>query len=278
MPDVVVERRRTPVAGIEVGVITLNRPDRLNAIVPGMLESYADALTELDADPRVRGIIVTGAGRGFCSGADLSVLGEGPQALRGYLDGLGPANLPTMAFSLATPVVTAVNGPCAGIGMLLALCSDVRFASPTASFTSAFARLGLVAEYGIAWVLPRLIGLPAATEWLLSGRSVGAEEALRAGLVTSVTSDPVSAAFAWASSVATGSSPDSIRAMKAALLDAERQSLSDAVDASLEAMRRSFGGPDLAEAIQARRDGRAPHFSGSSTPGPAQGVGDGGTS
>lgn len=263
MAEVVVERIPTHVAGLQVGVITLNRPERLNAIVPGMLEAHAAALRELDADPSVRAIVVTGAGRGFCSGADLAVLGEGPQALRGYLEGLGPANLPTLAFELPTPVVSAVNGPCAGIGMLLALCADVRFASPTATFTSAFARLGLVAEYGMAWVLPRLVGLPTATEWLLTGRTVGADEARSSGLVAGIHDDAREAAVAWASGVATSSSPDSVRAMKAALLDADRQPLGAAVADSLEAMRGSFSGPDLAEAIRARLDGRDPRFTGS---------------
>jgi enoyl-CoA hydratase/carnithine racemase len=178
------------------------------------------------------------------------------------MDGLGAESLPTRAFSLATPVVTAVNGPCVGIGMLLALCADVRFAAPSATFVSAFSRLGLVAEYGMAWVLPRLIGLGAATEVLLSGRIVSATEAKALGLVTEVVDDPLDAARAWAADIAANVSPDSIRAMKAQLLQAQHSTLGEAVEASLVAMRASVSGPDLAEAMLARRDGRPPEFTG----------------
>lgn len=246
-----------------VAIVTLNRPDRLNAIVPGMLEAYADALGMLDADPDVRAIVVTGAGRGFCSGADLAVLAEGPQALRGYLDGLGPERLPTSALALRTPVVTAVNGPCAGIGVVLALAADVRIASHSATFTTAFSRLGLVAEYGIAWLLPRLVGLGTATEWLLSGRSIDAGEAARAGLVQEVADDALTASLRWARTCVRQCSPDSIAAMKAQLLEAQTASLDASVSASLKAMARSFEGPDLAEAIAARSEGRPTRFTGS---------------
>ena len=256
MTDLVIEREG------RVGVITLNRPERLNALLPGMLAEYGSALDALDADDDVRAIVVTGAGRGFCAGADLSVLDSGPQALQGYMDGLGVDRLPTRALSLRTPVVMAVNGPAVGIGMLLALCADVRFAGTTASFTSAFSRLGLVAEYGIAWVLPRLVGLSAATEILLSGRTVPAEEARSLGLVTDVSDDPRAAALDWAQDIAEHVSPDSVRAMKAQLLAATTSTLGEAVEDSLTAMRASVSGPDLAEAMRARSEGRHPRFTG----------------
>lgn len=254
--DLLVERQG------RVGVITLHRPDRLNALLPGMLADYADVLDELDADPSVRAIVVTGAGRGFCAGADLSVLASGTAALDGYMSGLGVDRLPTRAFSLATPVVTAINGPAVGIGMLLALCADVRIASPSATFITAFSRLGLVAEYGIAWVLPRLIGLGPATELLLSGRAVPAEEARSLGLVGVIDEDPLARAMAWANEVAAAVSPDSVRVMKAQLLAAATSTLGEAVEASLIAMRASVAGPDLAEALRAREEGRPPVFTG----------------
>lgn len=245
-----------------VAVITLNRPDRLNALLPSMLADYGAALAELDADRQVRAIVVTGAGRGFCAGADLSVLDSGADALAGYMDGLGVDSLPTRAFSLATPVVTAVNGPAVGIGMLLALCADVRIAGTSASFVTAFSRLGLVAEYGIAWVLPRLIGLGPATELLLSGRALPAHDAASLGLVSAVSDDPLSAAMEWARDVAEHVSPDSVRTMKAQLLAAMSTPLGEAVAASLAAMRASVDGPDLAEAMRARREDRLPRFTG----------------
>jgi enoyl-CoA hydratase/carnithine racemase len=247
-----------------LGLITLNRPDRLNALVPGMLGEYARALREFDADRSVRAIVVTGAGRGFCSGADLSVLAQDPSVLNGYLDGLSMESLPTLAFTLGTPVVTAINGPCAGIGMLLGLCADVRFASATATFTSAFSKLGLVAEYGMAWILPRVIGLGPATEILLSGRTVDAREASELGLVTRTSDDALATAREWALNLADTVSPTSVAAMKQQFLAASHSSLGEAVDASLVAMKASFSGPDLAEAIAAKSAGRPPVFTGGS--------------
>lgn len=128
-----------------IALITLNRPERLNAIVNGMGELYTDCLRRADADPDVRAIVVTGAGRGFCSGADLTMLAEGSDALNAYLAEQGPDTLPTFALRIGTPVVTAINGPCAGIGFVLAISADARFASRTATFSSTFARLGLIA-------------------------------------------------------------------------------------------------------------------------------------
>jgi len=128
-----------------VAIVTLNRPDRLNALLPGMGRAYAQALRRAEADPQVRAIVVTGAGRGFCAGADLSVLAQGPDALMGYLEEERLEDLPTVALHIAKPVVTAINGPCAGIGLVLAVAADVRFAAPAATLSTSFSRLGLVA-------------------------------------------------------------------------------------------------------------------------------------
>jgi enoyl-CoA hydratase/carnithine racemase len=241
-----------------IAVITLNRPERLNALLPGMGERYAELLRQADDDPGVRAIVVTGAGRGFCSGADLSVLAEGAQALTGYA--AAREGLPTVALSLRTPVVTAINGPCAGIGFVLAICADVRFASPTAVMSTSFSRLGLIAEYGSAWLLTRLVGLAHATDILLSGRSVSADEAARIGLVTAVDDDPLARAMSWARDVADHCSPTSLAVIKGQLLAVDRQSLDEAVDVSLVEMLASFQRPDLPEAIAARLAKRPPEF------------------
>lgn len=243
-----------------VATITLNRPDRLNAIVPGMGERYAELLRTADDDPDVRAIVVTGAGRGFCAGADLSILAEGRDALDQYLDGQSVDSLPTVALRLRTPVATAINGPCAGIGFVLAIAADARFASSTASLSTSFVRLGLVAEYGVAWLLPRLIGLPAATDLLLTGRTIDAQEALALGLVQSVHGDALEAARAWARGVAQSSSPSAMAAMKRQLLEADTQTLDAAVDSSLNEMRAAFDRPDLLEALTARLEKREPQF------------------
>ncbi len=181
-----------------VGVITLNRPDRLNAWTGRMHHEYRWCLERADADPGVRVIVVTGAGRGFCAGADSAAL-EGHAARGGYDDGL-PADPPRPGsgtderfeadfayhFGLATPVVAAVNGPAAGVGLVLACYCDLRFAAAGAKLTTAHGRLNLPAEYGLSWLLPRLVGVGRAMDLLLTSRVVLAEEALEMGLVNRV--------------------------------------------------------------------------------------------
>lgn len=243
-----------------VAIITLNRPDRLNAILPEMLIAYGRCLRRADQDPQVRAIVVTGAGRGFCAGADLGILAQGPAALTGYLAGQDLDSLPTAALHLSKPVVAAINGPSAGLGFVLAISADVRFAAPTATMSTAFSRLGLVAEYGVAWLLPRLVGLPAATEILLSGRTIGADEALRLGLVTAIDDDVLARAIAWASEVAATCSPASMRDMKAQLLAAQASTLDEAVRESLQRMAISFANPDLPQALAARAEKRPTSF------------------
>jgi len=242
-----------------VAIITLYRPDRLNALTPEMGPLYAATLQELDADPSVRAIVVTGAGRGFCSGADLSSLAGSTDDLLSYVRGQTVQTLPLVALTLATPVATAINGPCAGIGFVLAMSADARFVASDATLSTTFARLGLVAEYGIAWLLPRLVGLPVATDLLLSGRTVTGEEAARLGLATSA-DDAVASALTWAREIATNSSPRSTAMMKRQLLEADGLTLTDAVSKALDAMAEAFTWPDLAEALAARGDKRAPQF------------------
>lgn len=243
-----------------VALITLNRPDRLNAINQEMGAAYARALREADADPRVRVAVVTGAGRGFCSGADLSILAQGPQALDGFVTDTAWDDLPTTALEVRIPVVMAVNGPAAGVGFVIALTGDVCFASPQARFISAFSRLGLVAEYGVAWLLPRMIGRQRAAEILLSGRSLDAGEAERLGLVQAIHDDVLAAAMAWATDVATHCSPASLATMKQQLAAADGADMRHSIEDSLLLMRASFRGHDLAEALLAKGEGRAPDF------------------
>jgi enoyl-CoA hydratase/carnithine racemase len=247
-----------------VAVITLNRPDRLNALVPGMGDVYAARLRQADADSEVRAIVVTGAGRGFCSGADLAVLAEGREALNGYLDGQSADTLPTLALRIGTPVATAINGPCAGIGFVLAISADIRFASRTATLSTSFSRLGLIAEYGVAWLLTRLVGLGTATDLLLTARTVTADEAAELGLVTAVVDDSLAAALAWAHDVAENCSPSAMAVIKGQLLAADTEDLGSAVDRSLVEMRAAFDRPDLAEAIMSRIEKRPTRFPGRS--------------
>ena len=178
MSELVLAERRGPVL-----VLTLNRPERLNAWTDALEECYYDRLDAAEDDPEVRAIVVTGAGRGFCAGADMGDLeqGAGGADVEAVL-----RNRPRpRAFPLTVrkPLIAAINGAAAGLGLVEALYCDMRFATPEAKLTTAFARRGLVAEYGMSWLLPRLVGYSTALDLLLSGRVVLGEEALRLRLV-----------------------------------------------------------------------------------------------
>jgi enoyl-CoA hydratase/carnithine racemase len=170
-----------------VSVITLHRPDRLNAWIPALQTRYHDLLDECAGRPDVRAIVVTGAGRGFCAGADMDALAGlagGGGGDGGDAEAARPDERPVChPLSIPKPVIAAINGACAGIGLVMALYCDVRFAAAQAKFTTAFARRGLVAEHGISWVLPRLVGPATALDLLLSGRVLLGAEAAEIGLV-----------------------------------------------------------------------------------------------
>ncbi len=172
--------------------ITLNRPDRLNAWTPRMGHELIAALDAADADDGVRAVIVTGAGRGFCAGADLAGGGDtfdssrrtGADGDRVPRDGGGELTL--RVFECTKPVIAAVNGPAVGVGATMTLPMDIRLAAPEARFGFVFARRGIVPEAASSWFLPRVVGISRAMEWVATGRVFGAEEALAAGLVRSV--------------------------------------------------------------------------------------------
>ena len=180
-----------------VATITLNRPDRLNAITGQMIKEIQDAIGQADANEDVVGIILTGAGRGFCAGGDIESLQELSQggSLTAWEMGdkkpgstaeMGPDFQVGLLYLMAVrkPVIAAINGPCAGLGFVLAMVCDI------ARFTTAFANRGLIAEHGISWILPRLVGSAHALDLLLSGRVVGSEEAAQIGIVNrTITSD-----------------------------------------------------------------------------------------
>ena len=244
-----------------VATITLNRPDKLNALTAEMQQGYVQALTDLDRDTDVRVIVVTGAGRGFCSGADLGNLAGIGEVLTQKPDA---SKLPTVALEIRKPIVAAVNGPVAGIGFALMLTTDVRFMAADARVSTTFARLGLVAEYGLSWLLPRVVGAGRAIELLMSGRIIDSEEALRIGLVHEVVSDgPVlDRALVWAREVATKCSPRSTSTIKRQVYDDLDRPRGEAFDRSLELMLGSFEWGDLPEALKARGEGRDPQYRG----------------
>jgi enoyl-CoA hydratase/carnithine racemase len=249
-----------------VAVLTLNRPDRLNAWTPELQTRYFDLLDQCAADPSVRVIVVTGAGRGFCAGADMQTL---ETLAGGGEDGAGTGDGPAVAderpvrypLSIPKPIIAAINGPCAGIGLVLALMCDLRIAVASAKFTTAFARRGLVGEHGISWLLPRLVGPAHALDLLLSGRVILGDEAARVGLVNrAVPADALQASLEYAAELARECSPASMAAMKRRVYADLEATLPEAVDEANRLMGESFGAPDFAEGVQSFLERRPPQF------------------
>jgi enoyl-CoA hydratase/carnithine racemase len=211
---------------VEDGImqITLNRPEKLNAYTATMGAELARAFDAADADDAVRVVLVTGAGRGFCAGADMSAgadafdttsaegsvsFGDVSKARQGRGGGAGMVGA---VFECRKPSIAAFNGAAVGVGLTLTLPMDIRIAADTARFGFVFARRGLVPEAGSAWFLPRLVGLPQALRWCLDGALFSAEEALKGGLVSEVTApqDLLPRARALARSIADNTAPISV--------------------------------------------------------------------
>lgn len=256
-----------------VAVVTLNRPDRLNAWTPVMQAEVKAAMRAATGDPQVRVIVLTGAGRGFCAGADMS-------ALQGIQSGERRERAPEEPFdrhahqsfqrthsyfpSVPKPIIAAVNGPCAGLGMVIALYADMRFASQNAVFMTAFSRRGLIAEHGISWLLPRLVGLANAADLLFSARRVEAREAKEIGLVNRVFAAEKfeTEVLAYAKMLASEVSPRSLAEMKREIWNAQFQTLGEAIEAADKDMAASFASEDFKEGVAHFVEKRAPAFTG----------------
>jgi enoyl-CoA hydratase/carnithine racemase len=244
-----------------VALVTLNRPERLNALTAEMEVRYYEVLRAAAADPEVRAIVVTGAGRGFCAGFDIDALGsiaeQGPGALAE-----GEPVRHTLPLSLPKPIIAAVNGACAGLGLVIALMCDLRFAASQAKLTTAFVRRGLIAEHGISWVLPRIVGPSRALDLLLSGRIVLAEEARDMGLVDAVVEPEqlLGRATEYARELATLSSPAAMAVIKRQVWTHPMMELDAAVAESNRLMLESFGRPDMAEGVRSHVERRPPRF------------------
>jgi enoyl-CoA hydratase/carnithine racemase len=245
----------------EVALLTLNRPDRLNAWTPALQTRYFDLLDECVARDDVRAIVVTGAGRGFCAGADMDDLKSisGGEVDRSQSDDTRPVAYP---LSLPKPVIAAINGPCAGIGLVLAVMCDLRFVAQSAKITTAFSRRGLVAEHGISWMLPRLVGPAKALDLLLSGRVILGDEAADLGLVNRAVPDGQAAqeALAYAAALARECSPTSMATMKRQVYGDCDRTLPETVQDANRLMLESFAAPDFAEGVQSFMERRPPRF------------------
>jgi enoyl-CoA hydratase/carnithine racemase len=242
-----------------VAVVTLNRPDSLNAWTPELGRAYFDRLQDAEDDPEVRAIVVTGAGRGFCAGADFDYLKDVDEVGETTEADPRPQSFPR---TLRKPVIAAVNGPCAGLGFVMAMMCDIRFAAEGAKLTTAFARRGLIAEYGLSWVLPQLAGSSAALDLLLSARTLLAEEGKELGVVDRLTEPGRAAeeAIAYAGELARFSSPSSMAAIKRQVYDDLARELPEAEANAAVYMQESFGRPDFREGVESFVERREPDF------------------
>lgn len=244
-----------------VALLTLNRPDRMNAWTGEMENRYFDLLDEAAADPEVGTIVVTGAGRGFCPGADMDLL-QGIGDAGGLASNDRARRPVTFPLSVPKPLIAAINGACAGVGWVQTLMCDVRFAAAGAKFTTAFARRGLVAEYGSSWLLPRIVGSANAMDLLLSARVIVAEEAQALGLVNRVLAPErlLEETLAYAADLAANCSPASMATIKAQINRHWSLDLDAALAQTNSLMAQSLRGPDFKEGVASYVEKRPPAF------------------
>ena len=251
-----------------VAVLTLNRPDRLNTWGGDIATAFYAGLDRAETDPTVRVIVLTGRGRAFCAGAQLGSMGSVALSIektdQSKLSGLVGEQLPFQLTTLCKPVIAAINGACVGIGLTQALMCDVRFAAAGAKFAASFARRGLIAEYGVSWILPRLTGWGVALDLLLSGRTFLADEAADLGLVKEVVPPDhlMKRAMEYAEDIAQNCSPASMAVIKRqAYGDAMREVTEDSSRAET-LLHESLQRPDVIEGITSFLEKRAPGFPG----------------
>jgi enoyl-CoA hydratase/carnithine racemase len=257
-----------------IATITFNRPERLNAMTNRMTDELKHAVAAAEADERAVAIVITGAGRGFCAGADLQglkAIGEGRDfGERANLDAspgdasMGPNFSGPYAylFSVRKPVIAAINGPCAGLGFAVAMFADLRFASDRATFTTAFSRRGLIAEWGIGWTLPRVVGPSHALDLLFSARRFEAAEAERLGLVNRTLPHDELLPFVRrdVQDLADHVSPTSMAVMKRQVWQRLTAELGPSLEESIRLMTESFRRPDFPEGVNSYLEKRPPRF------------------
>jgi enoyl-CoA hydratase/carnithine racemase len=247
--------------------ITLNRPERLNAWTPTMARELVEAFDRADGDDEVGAIIITGAGRGFCAGADLEAGGDTFNArARGVTDELPEDNgglFTLRVFNSLKPVIAAINGPAVGVGATMTLPMDVRLASEEARVGFVFARRGIVPEAASSWFLPRVVGISRAMEWVATGRVFGAGEALDAGLVRSVhpPGELLGAARELAREIVEGAAPVSValaRRMLWRMLGADHPMVAHRADS--RALFARGQSADVVEGVTSFLEKRPAHF------------------
>lgn len=240
--------------------VTLNRPDRLNAWTYELGDSYFDVLDRADDDPDIRVVVLTGAGRGFCSGLDMEALSAASAG--GARRTPAHGRRMTHAQSFRKPLIGAINGACVGFGLVQALACDIRFASEAAFFVPAFTQRGLNAEYGTSWLLPRMIGQTRAAEWLFSGRRMDASEAERIGLVNRVCAadELIAEAVAYARNLAAAASPIALADTKTQIAGDWLRDRVTAEDHAKSLGHQPGHRVDFAEGVRSFVERRAPQF------------------
>ncbi len=255
-----------------ISTITLNRPERMNAWTDVMAQEVHGAMWAASADEAVRVIVLTGAGRAFCAGGDITGFKSTvPRELltklpRAYDFSRRPDYQSRAAYfpGIEKPIIAMLNGAVAGLGLVHALFCDVRFASEEATITTAFSRIGLASEYGMGWILNRVVGHANALDLLLSARKVRGAEALRLGLVNQIhpKEQLAAATYAYAKELAELVSPRSARVIKRQLWELPFQSLHEALLTDSDEMLRANVSEDFQEGKRAFMEKRAPHFTG----------------
>jgi len=266
-----------------VAIITLNRPEQLNAWTQTMANELREAIGRAEADPHVVGIVLTGAGKGFCAGADMKGLAaasgadgaggrsQAPDVVNQTKEVPAPGD-PTFGddlrgtfsyfMSVPKPIVAAINGAVAGMGVPIVLGCDLRFMNQDAVMTTSFSQRGLVAEFGLSWLLTRLVGPSNALDLLYTSRKVKGAEAASMGLVNRAlpVEDVLPAAIDYIRDLAIGSTPASMAAMKRQVWRDLNQTLGQAQDQAVELMKESFSRPDFAEGVKSFLERRPPNF------------------
>ncbi len=250
-----------------VATLTLNRPDRLNALGDTLRDDLQDALTQASDDPEVRVMIVTGAGKGFCSGGDVKAMSERRESGSGrpLMEKVAPGRDRTVLAMRDSPkpIIAAVNGAAAGAGMNLALACDMRLASTAAKFAQAFVRRGLHPDWGGTYFLPRVVGMAKACEMIFTGQIIDAAEALRLGIVSAVHEPErlLPATYALAAKIAAGP-PIAIRLARRALYRSQDADLRSSLEFETFAQNICSETDDAREGIRAFVDKREPTFTG----------------
>jgi len=250
-----------------IATLTLNRPDRLNALGGSLREDLHDAVTRSAADPEVRVMVITGAGKGFCSGGDVKAMGEAKagQRERPLIEKIAPGRDRTLLAmrEAPQPIIAAVNGAAAGAGMNLALGCDIRIASTAARFTQAFVKRGLHPDWGGTYFLPRAIGTAKACEMIFTGDVIDAAEAERLGIVSRVVvpEELMPTAYELARRIAAGP-PVAIRLAKRSIYANSELDLRAALQVETMAQNICFETEDATEGIRAFGEKRAPTFKG----------------